>query len=516
MEKRLFSFILATAMMFGCFANATIVSASEENSTDEIIISEEDARSMKESERIFPRQESAEVGEWDVITMQGNTYSASDCRTFESGLLNKGNEYIRTYRAGWSGSDTPDSNRVTLEQLRGMYTHDVAYYSGHGGYQTVNGVYHPFLNFKPSNPANDYGNSSPIDVASTFMVDGSDWQTRSYLEPIDPIKVLFLASCYQLDTKVMKYYARMMKASGVRAIAGYHDIAPSEGDDDIATNFINYAADGNSVWYSWQHANSGNNWAVLVYQSNGNQYYRMPGFKGNRYDAPDKTQSVYRYANFLSPCAPVPTSIENSLMEQIADLPLTITTSNLQTRAEVSGNEREVVHTTTSVADDETLVWNYLTENGLNDVSQDTILVQHYVACDEIDEDEGIVEDSRVIVERTYDYYDTYSGVKIADSFVGASIDCEGVKNISDNRKTVISAGEKLADNARSIDLISEEEAIEIARSEDTCCNDLDVHSIGLAYAPTENGEHTLCYEVTSNHGFCYVDVQTGDIIHFI
>lgn len=516
MKKRFFSFALATVVLFGCFTNVTTASASEENNMNDVIISEEDARPMKQSARIFPRQESAEVGEWDVITMQGNTLSASDCRTFESGLLDRGNEYVRAHRVGWSGNDVPDVDRVTLEQLRRMYGYDVAYYSGHGGCKTVNGVYHPFVNFKPSNLANDYGNSSPIDVANVFMVDGSDWKTTSYLEPADPIKVLFLASCYQLDTKVMKYYARMMKASGIRAIAGYHDVAPStEFDAKIATDFVKNAADGNSVWYSWQHANSGFNWAVLVYQSYGNQYYRMPGFKGNRYDAPDKTQSVYRYANFLSPSAPVPTSIEDSLMEQIADLPLTITTSSLQTRAAVSGIEREIVHTTTSVVDDGTLVWNYLTENGLNDASQNTILVQHYVACDEIDEDEGLLEDSRVIVERTYDYYDTYSGVKIADSFVSASIDCEGVKNISDSRKVVISAGGRLAENARSINLISEAEAIEIAQSEDTCCDYLDVYGIALAYAPTENGEHTLCYEVTSDHGFCYVDVQTGDIIHF-
>ena len=516
MKNRFLSFVLATTMLFGCFANVTIASATEETSTSDIIMTEEDIRASKPSARIWPRKESAEVGEWDVLTMQGNTYNASDCRTFETGLLNKGNVYVNADRAGWSGSDNPDNNRVTSEQLRRMYTYDVAYYSGHGAYQKVNGTYHPFLNAKPSNSAADYGNSSPIDVAELFIVDGSDWQTSSYLGPGDPIKVLFLASCFQLDTKIMKYYARMMKASGIRAVAGYHDIAPANGDDVIATNFVKNAAAGNSVWYSWQHANSGYNWAVLVYQNNGNQYYRMPGFPGNRYDAPDKTQSVYRYANFLSPNAPAPTSMDNSLMEQIANLPLTITTSNVQTRSAVPGNEREIVHTTTSVADDGALVWDYLTENGLNDASQNTILVQHYVACDEIDEDEGLLEDSRVIVERTYDYYDTYSGVKIADSFVGASIDCEGVKNISDSRKMVVSAGERLAENARNIGLIKEYEAIEIAQSEDTCCDHFDVIDIALAYAPTENGEHVLCYEVTSNHGFCYVDVQTGDIIRFI
>ena len=92
------------------------------------------------------------------------------------------------------------------------------------------------------------------------------------------LRVLMLASCSQLDSSVVKYYARIMKSSGIRAIAGYHDIAPGLGDDVIATNFINHASAGNSVWYSWQHANNGYNWAVLVYQENANQYYRLPGF----------------------------------------------------------------------------------------------------------------------------------------------------------------------------------------------------------------------------------------------
>jgi len=71
-----------------------------------------------------------------------------------------------------------------------------------------------------------------------------------------------------------------------------------------------------------------------------------------------------------------------------------------------------------------------------------------------------------------------------------------------------------MAQSARSINLITEEEAVEVASAEDSCC-DFNFLNISLAYAPTENGEHVLCYEVVSSHGFCYVDVQTGNIIHF-
>ncbi len=126
-----------------------------------------------------------------------------------------------------------------------------------------------------------------------------------------------------------------------------------------------------------------------------------------------------------------------------------------------------------------------------------------------------MLDDTAVVVERTYDYYDTYEGIKIADSFIGASVDCEGIKNICDERKTVTSAGECLEQRGRSNSLISEAEAIEIAHSEYACCENFNLINVSLAYAPTENGVHVLCYEVQTSHNFCYVDVQTGDIIRF-
>lgn len=64
--------------------------------------------------------------------------------------------------------------------------------------------------------------------------------------------------------------------------------------------------------------------------------------------------------------------------------------------------------------------------------------------------------------------------------------------------------------------MISEEEAIQIAKNVNDCCDDYEVYTVSLAYAPTEQDVHVLCYEVMSNCGFTYVNVQTGEVIEWI
>ncbi len=277
---------------------------------------------------------------------------------------------------GWtpnSSGGSCNTKRVTLDEFKSIYDNDVAYYSGHGG--SRNG--YPILNYT-SSTITSYGNSSEINVAESLGLTGNNWAQNSWFMQMDPIKVLVLASCSQLDSSIVKYYARLMKASGVRAIAGYHSTAPSNGDDDIATDFINKAAAGNSIWSSWQQANSGQPWAVLVYQSNSNQYYRLPGFKGERYNAPSSSASVYRYANFLSVPREEPTGLYSSLLDQISQIPLTITTSDAQRRLSGPENMREIAHTDTSIVDDDTLILDYLAQNVGYEATLNKISVQHY------------------------------------------------------------------------------------------------------------------------------------------
>lgn len=76
-------------------------------------------------------------------------------------------------------------------------------------------------------------------------------------------------------------------------------------DRDIAAEYLSLANAGNSVWYSWEHANAistkGKDWLVLVYYGEGRRYYRMPGFPGNTYPAPNRsTTPIYRYGGTIS------------------------------------------------------------------------------------------------------------------------------------------------------------------------------------------------------------------------
>ena len=97
-----------------------------------------------------------------------------------------------------------------------------------------------------------------------------------------------------------------MRRCDLRVMAGYHEKGPTHQiDRDIATEYFSLANGGNSVWYSWEHANAisskGKDWLVLVYHGDGRQYYRMPGFPGNTYPDPNRnTTPIYRYAGTIS------------------------------------------------------------------------------------------------------------------------------------------------------------------------------------------------------------------------
>lgn len=453
---------------------------------------------------------------YKTIIMQGNTYSASDCRVFKEEMLASGNGYTTYALRGWNtSSDVPNTNRVTESQFKEMKNYHVAYYSGHGGFSGG----HPIVNYVPSNSSQNYGTSSPINVATALGVSTSNWQNNAYIKTTDPTRVLVLAACSQLDSNCVKYYARIMKASSIRAIAGYHDVAPSDGDDVIARNFVETADAGNSIMYSWQNANPVSNWAVLVYQSNYNQYYRFPGFPGNTYSDPTDL-TVYRYANYLSTPGTVTTSLGTDIESMLLGLPLSITTTGANARTDIQSTRRELDESLTSVADNDNVVQNYLLEYFSEDLTSDKVCVESYVTREEADTELGLLSETETVVERTYNYYDTYNGIKIADSYVGASVDVGGVKNVSYARKEVLSAGkcanELSAQKNAQKKLLTKEEAVEVVRTKDTCCSELTVLGISLAYAPVNGGEHVLCYEIQSNHGFTYVSVENGNIINLV
>lgn len=511
MKKRLIALILILIMTLNIFsvcAFAAEVHESESSSENE---TEENSETRMIQGHI-------------ALVMQGNTYSASDCAIFRNGLLNSDYDYTMVAAYGWDPSTGEVlDDRVEESELLKCGWYDVAYYSGHGGWTTINSVRYPQINLIPSNTSADYGNSDPINVASAFGVDSDDWKTACTISSEDRLRVLILSACSQLDSSIVKYYARIMRASGIRAIAGYHSTAPGTGTDDtIAQTFIEKASEGESVWSSWKQANNyGYNWAVLVYEENYNQYYRLPGFPGNTYTDPSSTATIYRYADFLGTdhMEASPASIEEELFSQIYSLPLTITAVDSRARTSTISWSRETVCSDTSVPDSYSEALHHLSTTCGEDFSS-KVMVEHYVSRQEIDEAFGALSETETILERTYNFHDTYNGVKIANSFIGASIDSDGVNSVNDKRKTVTSVGETIAElttnGARTVTVISENDAIQIVQSADLCCAESEIYAISLAYAPLEDGIHVLCYEITSSCGFYYVNVQTGEVVNWV
>lgn len=443
-----------------------------------------------------------------TIIMQGDTDSASDCVAFENALEVSGNGYTGFSRKGWTeNTNTPNYIRATASDFLSSKGAHVAYYSGHG----ASGTY-PVLNAVSGSGMT----SSAFNVATTLGVSGSNWASSSLISSSDNLRVMVLASCLQLDSSVVKYYARIMKASGVRVIAGYHDIAPSLGDDTIATNFVQNADAGYCVLEAWRMANTYQNWAVLVFWDNENQAYNMPGFPGTEYPAPSSGASVYRYANFLStPREESTASVGDSIDAQISALPLSITMTTIQNEASLQDYSRDVAWANTSVPDDDSDIQRMLA-TALNENMEAKIPVQYQVAREELDTETGIVADTEVIVERTYQYFDTHLGVKIADSYVSATVDSEGVNTIKVNRKSVAATNTNITQTTATGETgqtISQSAALKLLLQDHPCIAESELYDVSLAYVPDGNGCHVLCYEFMFSHGFSYVNVVTGDIL---
>ena len=454
---------------------------------------------------------------YSAYVMQGNTQSESDCRTFQAGLENGGYSSFTDY--GWvyysATYSAINQQRVTESEFKEAKIGTVGYYSGHGGTWSGSDRY-PVINYIPSDPSLSYGKSSPINVATALGITGSDWKTKCVWSMSNAIRVLVLASCSQLDSSIVKYYARLMKATSIRAIAGYHDTAPSYGDDTIATSFLNYCAAGNSVWYSWQHANTDENWAVLVYQSNDNQYYRLPGYPGKTYSDPASTASVYRYASFLANPQETPTNVNLNPEYDNYILPLSISIHGSQMRNAVTYISRETVVRDASIPDAEPYARKVLIDIIGDDEARKTICIQRHITREIVDDDEGILRDGATVIERTYRFVNTYNSVKIVDNYISVSVDANGISEVT-NRWLQIADVEESKERLGNINggIISEEEAISIAKSA-TECEQFEVYHVNYAYVPKEEGEYVLCREVVSSCGFCYVNIQTGDVIHVL
>lgn len=448
--------------------------------------------------------------------MQGNTARETDCRAAYSGLTDGGYKNIATH--GWSYTDKTHSSildkRATEAQFVAAKDYDVAYFSGHGG--AVSSM--PAINV---NASQTYGTYSVIQVAKALGVSTDSWKSTAVWKPSDTIRVLMLAACSQLTDTNAKYYARIMRASGIRAIAGYYGTGPGhETDTWIAEDFFEKAAEGTSVYGAWKEANDANGdhpWAVLVYNEYSNQYYRLPGYPGNTYTTPSSTAQVYLYSKANSNGSVI---LSNPIINEIQeDLPLAFSLRPEARLAAEADDSRDPVYT------DETLL--DMTDDAIFELSELAGGVDAYsfpirecgVVRKELDEEGNVIYNSEITVEREYTMYDMYRGVKVVDSFVSVSYDSDGINSVINRWKDIHGeyAIESVADgDMQQAERVSEAEVLSIA--EDYALGlygeePFEVYSTNLAYAPADEGVYELAYEVATSCGVYYVSVQTGNIL---
>jgi len=218
-----------------------------------------------------------------AIVCQGNTNDAGDCVVFYNELNRVYNSVVNKGFSPSSGSTS--SPRASQSDFQNAANYDVLYWSSHGNST-------PFLNL---------GNSEFNSYSAAY----SAWNSTS-----DKLKVAILAACHQLDGATNRsQWANIMRRSNIRAICGYHEGAPGHPyDKNLAEDFFSYVnagSTGNSVMYSWQHANLDNSnnstYMVLVYQNDNQCYYRLPGFSSQTYRDPNRsTDSIYAYAYFMT------------------------------------------------------------------------------------------------------------------------------------------------------------------------------------------------------------------------
>lgn len=240
---------------------------------------------------------------------QGNTNSASDCVVFYNNLASQyGSSNVLT--AGFNPSTGAIlSNLADVDNFIYGKNLNVLYWSSHGD----------------STPKLNYGDSTEFQSGMTAY---NYWRNTA-----NPLKVAIFAACYQFDgnTNRSRWANNIMRQTDIRAMAGYHETGPTDPyDANIATKFFELCDDGNSVLYSWQHANAitsrGDDWLVLVYYDDGRRYYRLPGYPGSTYPNPDRTNTkIYRYASTISNQeVPKTTRLANLVPTSVNTVPYTL------------------------------------------------------------------------------------------------------------------------------------------------------------------------------------------------
>jgi hypothetical protein len=493
---------------------------------------------------------SANAGDSAYI-VQGNTTDTRDCQAFDTWINHSsGGGYART-RIGYAmGNNSPQGSTGTEVHLILARNHNVLYWSSHG--------------LRGTSATGSLLRSGPsaFSVATTLRVDGSNWQTTCDWKN-SKITVAIFAACHTLDNTYgqAKFMARLLRASNLRVIAGYHEGAPpSTVDRDVVEAFFGQGnhigvTKGESIRSSWRLANEyvgwKLNWAVMCYQSNNNQFYRMPNFPGLPYPAPAANSTVYRYWNsFLNGQIINPASAGEQ-PDDMSSLPLELFVSDIETHFDtniasnaINDSTMPIINTSTEIMsremvdtdislDMETqllIATDFVTQAVDGDIATNSIISQSAVIREEIDPEIGLVLGTEIVVGRTFCFSNHYNGIRIVNNFIKVGTDMDGVDFIINRwqnvipRNTIIQSSNSLLieeDSQLTSDDVLTELDISIEDSRFTLDDVLseldisiiDIRSSELVYFQVSDGIYRLSYEIIYNDGqTLYIDVQSGSI----
>ena len=384
------------------------------------------------------------------------------------------------------------------------------YWSGHGG----------------SN-----GNNATLNITHNSSKRFNTFDAADKWKNTYDLKVAIIAACYQFNGNGLRgKWVEIMKNSGLKVLAGYHESAPSSTDKDIANEFFRLAnetrgsSQGNSVRHSWQQANIANGssaqWIVLGYKTNRMEYYRLPGFPGS-FEASPSSKTVYRYtskningtgatsraASFINREIPY----EIKVSEDTLDLDTAVLGDNCHVASLDDDAQAKIINLREnrldSIALEDAQKNNaVIIENLGIDSNLSNAIINNYALLEtEIKEDGSDGEENNIGVVSTYQQQ--YRGIPLEDNFFTVCSDSDGVFAVIDRWSEISEI-----DSSQIIEPITIRKAEEILDSK-LNFKAPEIDSCEYVYKKTENGTYRLNVKLVSeNNQQYYVDAVSGDL----
>lgn len=451
------------------------------------------------------------TGTYTALICQGDTDSASDARLVYNTLTSKYGSGAVAYRGFNLNNNTPNNPCANNSNFNEAKGYDVLYWTGHGNST-------PKLNVIKGPSFNAY------DAAN------SNWTSTS-----NRLKAPIFSACSLFDGSTNRSrWAGIMRKSDIQVMLGYHATAPGTGrDDDIARDFFSLCAAGNSCMYSWKNANTpntGNNYLTLVYNDDNRCYYRLPGYPGLTYAAPNRsTTKIFAYASFAtggtqinSLAAPL-SERSDVLLEMPYELEIIAPTVKPMLSMEADSaiaNSKVIKDETTgayfvSFGEASPLpVEEFAAQNAnmayainaFGDQLQADALVKHYndVMMEVLDDES---EGPQTVIGHTTQFLNHFNGIPLERNCIVVSSDANGINAVTNHWVDVA----PIADTARVLqqDAIESVFAGEAARK---LARVADVESADYVYV-LRDGRYVLQRDVRMNDGNrVLVDALTNSI----